>query len=308
MDGDFCLARGAARRTAQFTSGRSASHRTPVRRSISGQNSAGTRSFFHRETEAFSRPSAEANLLEPPNFWQASSRAEIMVASIVSGNYTFESRKAILHSRNIKARSYAFLMEFGDRLRDARNGANLTGEKLGERLGVSKQTIAHWEANRYEPKLVYLAKLCEVLDVSADWLLTGRSIENLSPAAVKQGRFYDALSQEGRRRWEAARMLIKGGSSDAPAGKLMPIAAPTPLNEVAESSTDPTSRANPEEENERPDTLITNHQKHVEFSIPNPSKSKGVRSDQSQSNPAPESPQRSEHAKSPSQAGRARRT
>jgi len=231
-----------------------------------------------------------------------------MGASIVSVNYTFKSREAILHSRNIEAAPYAFLMEFGDRLKEARNDAGLTGEKLGEALGVSKQTIAHWEANRYEPKLIFLVKLCEVLDVTADWLLTGKSVEHLSPAAVKQGRFYDALSQDGRRRWETAKMLIREGVSDAMVEKRMPITAAPPANTGVSSESGSQSREITEGEKLRTDTLITNHQKHIELSIPNSSKGKGTHSDQAGSDTEPESPKRGEHTKGTSQAGRARRT
>lgn len=226
----------------------------------------------------------------------------------VSDYYTSKSRETIQHFQNIERPPYAFQMDFGNRLRDARNDADLTGEKLGERLGVSKQTIAHWEANRYEPKLVYLAKLSDVLDVSVDWLVTGKSIESLSPAAVKQGRFYDALSLDGRRKWEAAKMLIRDASPrvaderrTATAATPAPDMGGNPISSVSNSET-PHALMN------HPDTLDIKN-KHLTLSYPKPGKKKrGAASDQRSTDTGSKSPKRGEHAPSstpPSRAGKA---
>lgn len=222
----------------------------------------------------------------------------------VSGYFTRKSRNAIQQSGNEESPPYAFQMDFGNRLRDARNDAGLTGEKLGDLLGVSKQTIAHWEANRYEPKLIYLARLCEVLDVSADWLLTGKSVEHLSPAAVKQGRFYDALSNEGRRKWETAKLLIREGVSDATIEKRMPITARAPIN----MGEPPISTHQSSTSASNPDTLIAKGNKHLELSIPGSGKSKGAKSDERSSDSDNESSQRGKHASGSPTAGRAGKT
>lgn len=222
----------------------------------------------------------------------------------VSGYYTAKSRNAIQQSSHEESPPYAFQMDFGNRLRDARNDAGLTGEKLGELLGVSKQTIAHWEANRYEPKLMYLARLCDVLDVSADWLLTGKSVEHLSPAAVKQGRFYDALSVDGRRKWETAKLLIREGVSDATIGKRMPITASAPMN----MGGDPIFTHQSSTNVHKPDTLIAKGNKHLELSIPGTGKSRGAKSDERSSDSDTESSQRGKHASGSPSAGRTRKT
>lgn len=194
----------------------------------------------------------------------------------VSGNYTVKSRNAIQHSRNIERPPYAFWMDFGTRLKDARNDAGLTGERLGEALGVSKQTIAHWEANRYEPRLMHLARLCEVLGVTADWLLTGRSVEPLSPSAIEQGRFYDALSRDGRRMWETAKTLIRDGE-----------------------------RVSPERDSLHADTFIANTNKHIQYSIPGTGKNKGAQSGQRNTHPKPKPPERGEHTQGATPRSRA---
>lgn len=221
----------------------------------------------------------------------------------VSGYYTCKSRNAIQHSCNKEWRPYAFRMDFGTRLRDARNDAGLTGEKLGEMLGVSKQTIAHWEANRYEPKLVYLANLCERLGVSADYLLTGRAIAGLSPAAVKQARFWESLTPEEKRKWEAAKMLIREeGKADRP-----PRPAEAPMN-MGESPIHPVNNSEtPDALLNHPDTL-TRSAKHLQLSVPGTGKRKGVPIGQSNPHTDGEPSERGEHAPgspTPSRTGRA---
>jgi transcriptional regulator with XRE-family HTH domain len=98
-------------------------------------------------------------------------------------------------------------MGFGDRLRQARNAAKLNGDTLGSRLGVSKQTISHWENGRYEPSLEQLLGLCAELGVSADWLL-GLDNQALSADAVQEARVFDALSAEDKRRWRTIRTTM----------------------------------------------------------------------------------------------------
>lgn len=105
-------------------------------------------------------------------------------------------------------------MGFNERLKEARLSAGLTGERLGAAIGCSKQNISHWESGRFEPNLGFLMKLCQVLDVPADWLLLGKVPEDLSAGALREARFYDSLSPEGKRKWEMAKMLFREGVSD----------------------------------------------------------------------------------------------
>lgn len=90
---------------------------------------------------------------------------------------------------------------FGERLAQARKDAKLTGESLGAKLvpQVSKQTIAHWEANRHFPVVPHVRQLCEILQVSADALLLGRA-NGMSPAARALAQAYDALDPAARAR------------------------------------------------------------------------------------------------------------
>lgn len=183
-------------------------------------------------------------MLEPPNTLQACSNG-VRVESIVSEDYTAEYRIPKLLIRHKAKPLYAFWMGFNNRLKEARLAAGMTGAKLGEAIGCSKQNISHWEAGRFEPNLAFLKLLCQVLDVPADWLLLGKVPEELSAGALREARFYDSLSPEGKRKWETAKMLFREAASDATIEAKMPItkapsfkAAPKPDEKKAPTKED----------------------------------------------------------------------
>ena len=59
----------------------------------------------------------------------------------------------------------------GQRLSEVRKDNHDTQEKLAEKLHVSKYTISSWEQDRSCPPVHVLKKICELYDVSADYLL-----------------------------------------------------------------------------------------------------------------------------------------
>lgn len=158
----------------------------------------------------------------------------------VSDNYTCQYRIPKLPFRHNAKQLYAFWMGFNERLKEARLAADLTGAKLGEAIGCSKQNISHWEAGRFEPNLSFIAKLCQVLDVPADWLVLGKMPEELSAGALREARFYDSLSPEGKRKWETAKMLFREGASDATIEARMPITKAPAFKNAAPSPSKPT--------------------------------------------------------------------
>ena len=62
-------------------------------------------------------------------------------------------------------------MEFGDRLKEARNSMGLTQEQLAEKIGVAKSTLAGYEKGNREPDVFKIKKLIEILGIDADYLL-----------------------------------------------------------------------------------------------------------------------------------------
>lgn len=64
-------------------------------------------------------------------------------------------------------------MQFNETLAMLRKSRGLTQEQLAERLGVSRQAIARWEAGETAPDVKILRNLCEIFGISADVLLNG---------------------------------------------------------------------------------------------------------------------------------------
>lgn len=175
---------------------------------MSGHRSAGTCPFFQCEMAAFCRPNAAASFVALPAALQACSMGVSSMLALVSDNCTTQTRNPILPNGNMESFLYAFCMGFKERLKEARAAAKLTGDALGSKLGYSKQNVSHWEAGRFEPNIETIAKMCEVLDVPADWLLLGRSPENISLGALQFARYYDSLSEDAQKRLEGAKTLV----------------------------------------------------------------------------------------------------
>ena len=56
-------------------------------------------------------------------------------------------------------------MTVGQRIRQGRERAGWTQEKLAEAMGVSRQAVSKWEADRARPTAEKLARLSEALDL-----------------------------------------------------------------------------------------------------------------------------------------------
>ena len=62
-------------------------------------------------------------------------------------------------------------LSFGEKLKNARKSAGLTQEQLAEKLGVSRQAITKWEADKGLPDIENIKLISKALDVSIDYLL-----------------------------------------------------------------------------------------------------------------------------------------
>ncbi|MCI7061412.1 MAG: helix-turn-helix domain-containing protein [Lachnospiraceae bacterium] len=60
---------------------------------------------------------------------------------------------------------------FGERLRDLRHEKHMTQKQLADKLDLSKGTISAYEQGKKYPSIEVLIKLCNILQVSADYLL-----------------------------------------------------------------------------------------------------------------------------------------
>ena len=66
-----------------------------------------------------------------------------------------------------------FLREMGQRIMVRRKSLRMTQEELAEKLGVSTQMISNLELGKKAIRPDNLAKVCSVLELSADFILTG---------------------------------------------------------------------------------------------------------------------------------------
>lgn len=65
-------------------------------------------------------------------------------------------------------------MSIGQKLFDLRKQKHLSQEEVADKLNVSRQTISKWETDQSTPDFDKIIPLCELYEISADELLTGR--------------------------------------------------------------------------------------------------------------------------------------
>lgn len=79
-----------------------------------------------------------------------------------------------------------FLKAMGQRIMVRRKALRMTQEELAERLGVSPQMISNLELGKKAIRPENLAKVCDVLDLSADFVLTGTNTKTAVDAVAEK--------------------------------------------------------------------------------------------------------------------------
>ena len=75
----------------------------------------------------------------------------------------------------------------GNRIARYRKAKNLTQEALANQMGVSSQAVSKWETDASCPDISALPRLCRILGITTDELLTGKSEEvKLVPPAERK--------------------------------------------------------------------------------------------------------------------------
>jgi len=62
---------------------------------------------------------------------------------------------------------------FAERLAHVRVEQEITQEQLATWIGVTRPHVSNLESGRLVPSFLLFVAICDVLDVSADWLLWG---------------------------------------------------------------------------------------------------------------------------------------
>ena len=84
----------------------------------------------------------------------------------------------------------------GKRIRQRRKELKLTQETLGKRINVSAGSISRWEFDGYEPELTLAVCLADALQVSLDWLVSGRT--TFTAPCVVGDKVYEVI-EDGRK-------------------------------------------------------------------------------------------------------------
>lgn len=88
-------------------------------------------------------------------------------------------------------------MNIGQRLLDLRKSKQLSQEEAAEKLNVTRQTISKWETDQSTPDFDKIIPLCELYGISADELLTGKKVEEISGEKYQTTEFVKSKKAKG---------------------------------------------------------------------------------------------------------------
>ena len=93
-------------------------------------------------------------------------------------------------------------MALSDRIKNCRQSAGLSQEKVAELVGVSRQAVTKWETGQSAPSTEKLFRLAEILGTTVDFLLADE--EKSSPTPAEQIYYLYKLEQEQKAALRAA--------------------------------------------------------------------------------------------------------
>ena len=79
-------------------------------------------------------------------------------------------------------------MTLGTRIKEHRNHAKLSQEKVAELVGVSRQAVTKWESDQSAPTMDNLFRLAEIFGTTVDALVTDETDERSVAKLVYQMR------------------------------------------------------------------------------------------------------------------------
>ncbi|MBQ8935395.1 MAG: helix-turn-helix transcriptional regulator [Oscillospiraceae bacterium] len=104
-------------------------------------------------------------------------------------------------------------MTLGEKLKKARWDFGLSQEELAVRLGVSRQAVSKWEADKGIPDILNLKAISSLLDVSLDYLLDDGT--NVSKSVLKEPIDLTRLKKTKHFARESLLMLQRYPEADA---------------------------------------------------------------------------------------------
>lgn len=85
--------------------------------------------------------------------------------------------------------------QIGERIRSRRNQLKLTQQQICTKIDTTQTHYSNIENGKTGLSLEMLLKLCEILDVSADYILTGK-VENKNESLLVE--YYNKLNEKQR--------------------------------------------------------------------------------------------------------------
>ena len=88
-------------------------------------------------------------------------------------------------------------MSIGERISELRSNRKLSQYQLAKLLDVSRQAVSKWENDQTAPDTIKLIQLADVLDVSVEYLATGKQAPfPCAPSVITVGKTVDRVVEK----------------------------------------------------------------------------------------------------------------
>lgn len=89
------------------------------------------------------------------------------------------------------------MFSMADRIRQGRVGARLSQAQLASRIGVCRSAVAQWERlDGTSPSIAHLERIATTLDITFEWLATGRGAQRFHDVEALAVRVADFAQDE----------------------------------------------------------------------------------------------------------------
>ncbi len=86
---------------------------------------------------------------------------------------------------------------YAQKIKQIRTELNLSVAKLAEKINIPQRTVSAYERNERTPSIEFLAQMCNILDVNANWFLIDKG-DMFNPKTSELRQFKDELLSEVR--------------------------------------------------------------------------------------------------------------
>ena len=100
-------------------------------------------------------------------------------------------------------------MRFEEKIVELRKAKGLSQEELAEQLGVSRQAVSRWELGQTLPDIPNLMQLCELFDVSADYLVKDTVTETKSSSSYGDGELSGEAESDSEKERQKDKALAR---------------------------------------------------------------------------------------------------